>query len=174
MSVSVKIELDGLDKLLADLQRLGAAGEEVVEDTITDLVLDTHQKAVDGIQRGPKTGTIYYRIYDPETGWTNIYAGDSEGYITSIKGPANLSPTHQASESGQYPATDTGRLASNVRYELPQGGNMVGRVGTNIQYGAYLEFGTSQMDARPWLLPSFEKAKVGVTKELKAKLEGRI
>lgn len=146
MSMSVNIELDGLDKLLADLQRLGAAGEEVVEDTITDLVLDTHQKAVDGIQRGPKTGRVYRR-----------------GTVA-----------HQASSPGQYPATDTGRLASNVRFELPQGGNMVGRVGTNIQYGAYLEFGTSRMAARPWLLPSFEKAKVGVTKELKAKLEGRI
>lgn len=146
MSMSVNIELDGLDKLLADLQRLGAAGEEVVEDTITDLVLDTHQKAVDGIQRGPKTGRVYRR-----------------GNVT-----------HQASAPGEYPASDTGRLASNVRFELPQGGNMVGRVGTNIQYGAHLEFGTSRMAARPWLLPSFEKAKVGVTKELKAKLEGRI
>lgn len=146
MSMSVNIELDGLDKLLADLQRLGAAGEEVVEDTITDLVLDTHQKAVDGIQRGPKTGRVYRR--------------------------GNIA--HQASAPGQYPASDTGRLASNVRFELPQGGNMVGRVGTNIQYGAYLEFGTSRMAARPWLLPSFEKAKVGVTKELKSKLEGRI
>lgn len=143
---SIRVELDGFNALLEQLQDLGEVGEEVIEDTITDLVMDTHENAVDGIQRGPKTGRIYRR-----------------GTVT-----------HQASAPGQYPASDTGRLASNVRFELPSGGNMTGRVGTNIQYGAYLEFGTSRMEARPWLLPSFEKAKVGVEKELKAKLEGRI
>ena len=143
---SIRVELDGFNALLEQLQDLGKVGEEVIEDTITDLVMDTHANAVDGIQRGPKTGHIYRR-----------------GTVT-----------HQASAPGQYPASDTGRLASNVRFELPSGGNMTGRVGTNIQYGAYLEFGTSRMEARPWLLPSFEKAKANVEKELKAKLEGRI
>jgi len=143
---SIRVELDGFNALLEQLQDLGKVGEEVIEDTITDLVMDTHANAVDGIQRGPKTGRIYRR-----------------GTVT-----------HQASAPGQYPASDTGRLASNVRFELPSGGSMTGRVGTNIQYGAYLEFGTSRMEARPWLLPSFEKAKANVEKELKAKLEGRI
>jgi phage gpG-like protein len=48
------------------------------------------------------------------------------------------------------------------------------RVGTNLFYGPYLEFGTSKMAARPWLLPSFERAKVGVEKELRARLEAKI
>jgi len=46
-------------------------------------------------------------------------------------------------------------------------------VGTNVQYGTMLEFGTSRMAARPWLLPSFEKAKVGIEKELKIRLEAK-
>ena len=51
---------------------------------------------------------------------------------------------------------------------------MESKVGTNIIYGAYLEFGTSKMAARPWLERSFRKAAEGVAKELKAKLEAQL
>jgi phage gpG-like protein len=140
----IKVEVEGLNKLLAQLREID--GDDVVLDAITDVVTDTHALAVSGIQRGPKTGARYRR-----------------GGVV-----------HQASAPGQYPASDTGRLASNVRFELPTPSNMTGRVGTNIAYGPYLEFGTSRMAARPWLLPSFERAKIGVERELKAKLEGRL
>lgn len=140
----ITIDAEGINKLLAQLK--GIDGDEVVLDAITDIVTDTHALAVAGIQRGPKTGARYRR-----------------GGVV-----------HQASAPGQYPASDTGRLASNVRFELPTPSNLTGRVGTNIAYGPYLEFGTSRMAARPWLLPSFEQAKIGVERELKAKLEGRL
>lgn len=80
---------------------------------------------------------------------------------------------HTASAPGQYPASDTGRLAGSVRMELPQQGNVTGRVGTAVAYGPMLEFGTSRMAARPWLLPSFERAKIGVEKELRARWEAK-
>jgi phage gpG-like protein len=70
--------------------------------------------------------------------------------------------------------SDTGRLASNVESILATPANIRAKVGTNIIYGAYLEFGTSKMAARPWLQRSFRQAAEGVAKELKAKLEARI
>jgi hypothetical protein len=144
----ISVEMQGLSELMAQLQRIEDIGDQVVLETITDLVTDTHQFAVDGIAGPPATGTVYEK-YNPKR-------------------------THQASAPGQYPATDTGRLLVGVRMELPSPSKMVGRVGTAVKYGPYLEFGTSKMAARPWLLPSFEKAKIGIAKELKKRLERRI
>lgn len=80
----------------------------------------------------------------------------------------------RASAPGQFPMSDTGRLANSVEFNLPTAGRLTGEVGTNVIYGRYLEFGTSRMAARPWLLPSFEKAKVGVEARLKKAIEARI
>lgn len=77
----------------------------------------------------------------------------------------------RASAPGEYPMSDTGRLANNVVANLPTSGNISAEVGTNVQYGRYLEFGTSRMAARPWLLPSFNKAKAGVEAKLKRAIE---
>lgn len=138
---TIKIELDGLQQLLKQLEGIGQGGDQALVDVITDVVTDTHAFAVSGIQRGPKSGAVY--------------------------------GAHQASAPGQYPASDTGRLASSVRMEFPTAGRIEGRVGTAVTYGPMLEFGTSRMAARPWLLPSFEKAKIGVEKELRAAMEAK-
>jgi HK97 gp10 family phage protein len=143
---SINVSLDGMQQLLNQMKKLGADADAVVLKTITDLVLQTQGLAKIGIQRGPKSGRTYQR-----------------GNIT-----------HQASAPGQYPATDTGRLASSVMIDLPVPGGLTGRVGTNVQYGPMLEFGTSRMAARPWLLPSFTQAKINVEKKLKAQLEAQI
>lgn len=143
---SIKIEMQGLQQLLGQLNKLGADADDVAMEVITDLVTDTHAFAVSGIERGPKTGRTYRR--------------------------GNVA--HTASAPGQYPASNAGILASSVRMELPTTANMTGRVGTAVAYGPMLEFGTSRMAARPWLLPSFERAKIGVEKELRARLEGML
>jgi hypothetical protein len=143
---TIRIELDGMSQLLAKLQAVQVAGEDVIVDAITDLVTDTHAFAVQGIAGGPKGGRTYVR-----------------GGVA-----------HTASAPGQYPATDSGILVGSVRMELPTEADKTGRVGTRIAYGPMLEFGTSRMAARPWLLPSFERAKIGVEKELKLRLEARI
>jgi len=143
---TVKIEMDGLGQLLKQLEAIGDNAEEVTLQVVTDLVADTHALAVAGIEGGPKSGRVYRR--------------------------GNVS--HQASAPGQYPATDTGRLASAVKMVLPTAGKIEGQVGTNAAHGKHLELGTSKMAARPWLLPSFKKAKIGVEAELRARLEGKV
>lgn len=137
------MEIDGAQSLIQQLNQLNASGRQVVEDVITNLTLETHQFAVTGIQSGPASGKVYQK-YKPNR-------------------------THQASAPGQYPMTDTGRLASSVKFELPQT-DLVARVGTNLKYGAFLEFGTSKMEARPWLLRSFLRAQVGLEAELRNRL----
>ena len=55
------------------------------------------------------------------------------------------------SAPGEYPHKDTGQLRRFVGYEV---NGLVARVGTNVEYGKWLELGTSKMAARPWLLRS--------------------
>jgi len=62
---------------------------------------------------------------------------------------------HHPSVEFDYPAVDTGRLRQSVTHNIQnENGEIVGRVGSNVKYAAYLEYGTSRMSPRPWLKPS--------------------
>jgi len=52
------------------------------------------------------------------------------------------------SAPGEPPMKQTGRLQTSVANERT---GLIARVGTNVLYGRWLELGTSQMAARPWL-----------------------
>ena len=55
-----------------------------------------------------------------------------------------------SSPPGGYPGMRTGWLRMHVQQETDRVA-LVARVGTNVPYGRYLEFGTSKMLPRPWL-----------------------
>ena len=61
---------------------------------------------------------------------------------------------HQASGPNEAPNTDTGRLVSSINTEITDDGVYVG---TSLEYGKYLEFGTKDMEERPWLIPALNK-----------------
>jgi HK97 gp10 family phage protein len=61
---------------------------------------------------------------------------------------------HQASGPNEAPNTDTGRLVSSINTEIADDGVYVG---TSLEYGKYLEFGTKDMEERPWLIPALNK-----------------
>lgn len=56
--------------------------------------------------------------------------------------------TVNVSPAGTPPNTDTGRLVQSI--QVARDGDAY-KVGTNLMYGAYLEFGTQDMAPRPWL-----------------------
>jgi phage gpG-like protein len=72
---------------------------------------------------------------------------------------------HTASEPGYPPNSDRGQLAQSVGFDVDTE-KLQGTVGTNLKYGAYLEMGTKNIAARPWLFPAFEAHK----EEIKANL----
>lgn len=128
-----RIELIGMQKHLGDIKTSGARGREDVFRWVTRLAFLTQRRAVEGIQRGPKSGRIYQK-YNPRR-------------------------THRASAPGQYPATDTGRLASSIAVEPPSNReNPVARVGTAVRYGLYLEKKAGSRGGRPWLGRSLSAA----------------
>ena len=55
---------------------------------------------------------------------------------------------------------DTGRLRSSITHELrvdAEGLHAV--VGTDVEYAAYVEFGTSRMHAQPFLRPALDEVR---------------
>ncbi len=66
--------------------------------------------------------------------------------LISIQGPPRSKP-------GESPHKDTGDLYASIEMIGPavQEDMVVASVGTEIIYGRWLEFGNSQMAARPWL-----------------------
>ncbi len=79
------------------------------------------------------------------------------------------------SQPGNYPRSQSGRLRGSVRMELPSDkGRAVGMVGSDMIHGIFLEFGTSSMEPRPWLLPSFETGVAETRGRLKDEFEARL
>lgn len=57
----------------------------------------------------------------------------------------------QASAPGQAPAIDLGNFIRSIGVQIIEGGYLVG---SSLKLGAWLEFGTRHMAARPWLRPA--------------------
>lgn len=87
-------------------------------------------EAIRGIQRGKKTGRIYKR----------------------------RSVQHRASAPGEYPASDTGRLAGSIRINR---GVLQADIGSDVIYAKYLEpdeaSDEGKLKPRPFLEPSYKK-----------------
>lgn len=60
---------------------------------------------------------------------------------------------HQASAPGEAPASDTGRLINSITTEYDFQ-NMTGTINVGVAYGLFLEYGTKNIDPRPFLRPA--------------------
>ena len=68
---------------------------------------------------------------------------------------------HLSSSEGKAPNTDTGALVNSIQTEV-ESENVF--VGTSIEYGKFLEFGTGEMGERPWLIPALDGRKDDIIK----------
>ncbi|BDP42923.1 hypothetical protein DAETH_28920 [Deinococcus aetherius] len=66
---------------------------------------------------------------------------------------------HTASAPGDPPAVDTGRLRQSIVALKIAPGRW--RVGTNVEYAFWLEFGTRRIAPRPFMRPAAEKVRRG-------------
>jgi phage gpG-like protein len=85
----------------------------------------------------------------------------------------NPTRTVKASFEGDPPNSDKGRLVQSIKFDFINGG-LTGLVGTNLKYGAWLEFGTKNMQARPWLQPSVQLASLAIGKIFETNLSSTI
>jgi len=89
------------------------------------------------------------------------------------------SVSHTASASDEPPGIDLGNLVNSIQ-AIPSNKGLSISIGINdisqAKYGEYLEFGTQNMEPRPWLQPAFDfvapKATKKIEKAVKSVLRG--
>lgn len=120
--------MSDFDRLRRKLADLPAAARKEIVLALDESAASLQKEAKTGIETGKRSGRIYRR------------AGES----------------HQASAPGEFPKSWTGYLVQSI-FKRVLSSSLEAQVGTYLDYGKFLEFGTSRMQARPWLRPSFLK-----------------
>ena len=133
--MDIKFKVSNLKKVLSQMDKL----EKDMEIPFQEIVKGGGQlirgEAVKSIQQGSKSGIVYEK-YNPRR-------------------------SHRASAPGEAPASDTGNLVSKII--VKQKTKDITNVESNANYSAFLEYGTSKMQPRPFMLPAFEKSKKPIT-----------
>jgi len=84
---------------------------------------------------------------------------------------------HVASAPGEFPAVDSGRMIGSIAMRASRA-QMVVFVGvsdlSNVRYARLLEYGTSKVAARPWLLPSVKASEPFMRKRVRDGLRDAI
>lgn len=124
----ISYTIKGLDYLIKKIQKFESECLAAQVKAVQDSIFLIHQTAVESIQNN-SSGIPQIRY--------------SNGHRRNVL----------ASRPGDPPNTDTGRLVQSIKFDFRDNG-LTGRVGTNLKYGAALEFGTRNMAPRPWLAPA--------------------
>lgn len=122
-------KITGDDELIRKMQALGADMEKALERGVRQTANQVRNTAIRSIQ-SQTVGTYVTR-----------YSQGGKAY------------QHVASKGGDAPNTDTGALVNSIAVENKKG-EAVSFVGSGLDYAKYLELGTKQMGARPWLMPA--------------------
>lgn len=120
-------KVSGSDALSTNIKGLMSAFPKAINKAVAQTANNVRNEAITSISREQSMGRVYQR-----------------GNIT-----------HIASAPGDAPNTDSGRLVDSIAVEKIR--TSVYAVGTSVEYGKYLEFGTRQMAARPWLRRAMNK-----------------
>lgn len=130
------------------LEKLSNDIEKDASSIIFDAVLNIHRTAVKSIQQAsPGTNVIRYN------------------------------PKRQviAAKAGESPNDDTGRLISSIAFNFAKSARgPSAQVGTNLKYGAWLEFGTKRMGARPWLVPAYRVHRDVIIKDFRVTIVNEV
>jgi HK97 gp10 family phage protein len=71
---------------------------------------------------------------------------------------------HTASAPGQSPANQSGALVKSIKVSKEKNKSIIS---ISKNYAVFLEFGTSRMRARPFIIPAFQKTKKWFSDKLK-------
>ncbi len=139
MDFTVKIE--GLEKIKKASTDIHASVQKELQKALLASAMKVEREAKDLIRKGPKTGRIYKR----------------------------RTVTHRASAPGESPASDTGRLLGSITSYINKIAGLEAFVVAGrgaVKYARMLEFGTTKIAARPFMLPAYMKSKAFITERL--------
>jgi hypothetical protein len=114
---------------------LGAQAHDRALDILVAGANDIRNDIVRGMRNSPPTGKLYFR------------------YFRRTKKGAKKAVFHRASQPGMPPRPDTGDMLRSIIVDARWAEIEVGSILTNPAYPKWLEEGTKNMDARPWLFP---------------------
>ena len=129
--MKIDFKVTNMKLALSQLDRLAKDMELPFQEVVKGGGQLIRGEAIKSIQTGAKSGVMYQK-YNPRR-------------------------EHRASAPGQSPASDTGNLVSKIT--VKQKSLNVVHVESNADYSSFLEYGTSKMEARPFMFPAFEKSK---------------
>lgn len=138
----MKMALSGAAALQKALREFSINADREIAAAVNGTAQNIRAHAIKSIMRGPKTGETYKKTKPKRT--------------------------HKASAPGQAPATDTGRLAGSIQADVS---GRRAEVYTNAAYAAPLEFGTTTIEPRPFMVPAMEKERPAFIKRLDAVVE---
>ena len=144
--MDIKFRVTNLKKVLSQLENLDKQLEPDFQEIVKGGAQLIRGEAIKSIQTGAKSGVVY-QMYNPRR-------------------------EHRASAPGQAPASDTGNLVSKII--VKQKTRNITNVESNANYSAFLEYGTSKMEARPFMLPAFEKSKKPILDATFRRVVGKI
>lgn len=79
--------------------------------------------------------------------------------------------THTASSAGNPPRNDTGRLVGTINASV---GKLEAIIGAYAQYASWLEFGTRNMQPRPFMFPALEQERKSFIARMKEAIKNAI
>jgi HK97 gp10 family phage protein len=118
------------DRLIRRLEQIPIEARKGIGAALARAVVSMDSYAKEKIQGGARSGRVYRR----------------------------RSVTHQASAPGEFPKSDmggSGGLTGSLFFRVAAD-KLSAIWGTALNYGKYLEFGTSRMAARPWMRPTLQ------------------
>lgn len=153
------LKVSGMDETLRRLRQFDAQADAEIGEALSEAGAIVQGTAVRMIQRGGRSGRVYHNTRRIR----RTKSGDLDKRFNTGQ--------HQASAPGEPPKTDTGVLVGSIK-AVKVGEDV--HVGTDVKYGRYLEFGTSNMAPRPWLIPSKEQSQRAVSRQFRNAIQGVI
>jgi HK97 gp10 family phage protein len=93
---------------------------------------------------------------------------EAKRLVNQNAGPTKTAPRRPSSAPGQPPHKRTGTLGRSIDSEtIRRFPNFTGRIGTNINYGRWLELGTRRMKPRPYLRPALDAKRAAVIQAIR-------
>jgi len=92
---------------------------------------------------------------------TKTFTGMRHGRTYRV--PETAHQTYTASAPGEFPASPTAWLRKHIEYQIKTTAKeIVGKLGTPVEYGLFLEKKPPNKGGRPWLKPSYKRDKTAM------------
>jgi HK97 gp10 family phage protein len=135
-----RIKVEGIAEVQRNMQALvGKFGKEIFDagNQVAQLIRTTAIQSIQDVSQGERV---------------TRYTEEGNEY------------QHTTSLPGEAPNTDRGSLVRSIQVEIKQDDIYVG---SSLPYASFLEFGTTTMEPRPWLIPAVEANRSEATKQFK-------